>query len=150
MYFNWPSLLAREAIVGTALFSVPFRNPASHCYSSSLRMQEGRRANGRCRETCAPHSQDHPAFRSSTLDTEGDYWIALDKVQHFAVCALLVIAGYLGAITSSKHYRYRILVAVATAAIFAAGKELGDYLQVGIVYGHTSPLFLKSARKMHF
>ena len=101
-------------------------------------------------ERTPPHTQDHPAGRTSALDIEGDSWIALDKVQHFAVCALLVIAGHLGAINSSKYYRYRIILAVAPAAIVAAGKELGDYLQVATVHDHKSPPFLESAIEIHF
>lgn len=69
------------------------------------------------------------------LDTEGDHWIALDKAQHFAVCAFLVVAGYLGASTS-KYHRHRLWIAIAPAAVVAAVKELGDLLGVGSIACH--------------
>ncbi len=50
-----------------------------------------------------------------------------------------MIAGYLSALINPQYRRYRILIAIAPAALVGTVKELGDYLQVGFLQAGSPP-----------
>jgi hypothetical protein len=59
-----------------------------------------------------------------------DPWFALDKLEHFLFCAVIVGASYAGLFRLGCNRTVSLSVAVLLSIVAAGGKELGDYLQV--------------------
>jgi hypothetical protein len=59
-----------------------------------------------------------------------DPWFALDKLEHFLFCAVVVGASYAGLFRLGCNRTVSLSVAVLLSIVAAGGKELGDYLQV--------------------
>lgn len=62
-----------------------------------------------------------------------DEWLAWDKVEHLVLCALVTCLVYWFCKRSQKNVSHPLLAAVFAGIAVGVVKEIGDYLQVGVL-----------------
>ena len=67
----------------------------------------------------------------SSAAPDDDFWFALDKLEHFILCALTCVLAYWVCTRVERLKPYRISLSFSTGIIVGLAKELGDFLQVG-------------------